>query len=453
MTGSLTFESNYLLRPAIQRAARLTPDWRVLSEIAMCVVPSLAAVAAGKPDVGAILYYAALLCILLQHAMLRDPLRFLSLLVGTIPAMMIFRDHFYYNSPQVLFATGLVLLFETKRQSATLLWHDPLVKAIIVAMTVYWLLAFAITRNYAANLRALELAFSVAAICVLGRRRPLLCTALLGIAVNILLQGLALLRFGDRLGMAEMEGGRVGNPISFGIPSALVFLLCIAHRGEWLMLREHPIWRTLITLLSATALLLSTSRGSWLVAFGGLIVIFITDRGQRKQLLGYACLVILAGLLLSQSSAGTTFGSYLNKTFDPEQSWAKRTTGRAAQWSAFPTVLAASPVWGFGPGTGRDIAAIYAGRYIIWHSLYLQIGAETGLLGLSLLALFLFALFQRATRQLRTKATVIPLLGALGYALIGVSVPGLDAASGLFLGLGLLSLKGKLYRVTRIQLT
>ena len=453
MTGSLALEHNFLVRPATQRVARLTPDWWVLSEIALCAIPSLAGLAAGKPDLGAVFYYVALLGILLRHAMLRDPLRFLAVLVGTIPPMMIFRDHFYYNSPQLFFFAGLVLLFETKRQSAIALWREPLVKALIIAMTCYWLLAFAITRSYASNLRALELAFSVAAICVLGRRRPLLCTALLGVAGSILLQGLALMRYGDRLGMAEMESGRVGNPISYGIPAALTFLLCIAHRGEWLLLRQHPVWRTLMTVFSATALLLSTSRGSWLVVLGGLVVIFITDRGQRKLLLGYASLVILTGLLLSHFSAGATFGSYLDKTFDPEQSWAKRTTGRAAQWSAFPSVIAASPVWGFGPGTGRDVAAIYAGRYLIWHSIYLQVGAETGLLGMSLLALFVFALFKHAMRQLRAKATVIPLLGALGYTLIGVSVPGLDAASGLFLGIGLLSLNGRLYRVTRIPLT
>jgi stearoyl-CoA desaturase (delta-9 desaturase) len=34
--------------------------------------------------------------------------------------------------------------------------------------------------------------------------------------------------------MAEMEGTRIGNPISFGIPAALVLLLCLADDGRWL---------------------------------------------------------------------------------------------------------------------------------------------------------------------------------------------------------------------------
>ena len=428
-----------LVKPSIDR--------RTLAEICLCAAPSLAATAAGTPSVGAAIYFSLLLAIFTVHLITRQPHRFLALLIGTIPPMMIFRGYFFYNSPQILFLTGLLLVFELQRPAISRLWRDPLMKSLILGTLVYWLIGVILTGSYVPNFRALELAFAVSAIYVLNRRRNLLCTALLGIGVSIILQGAALLRFGTRLGMAEIEGQRLGNPISFGIPAAFIFLLSILYKGEWLLLRHHPIWRLLITIMAAAALLLSTSRGSWLAAFAGVLLIFWANAEQRKFLLVFAAVIVAAALLYGHSSQGSTLESYLERTFSTDESWSKLTTGRSEQWAAIPYVIADSPVWGFGPGSGRDISLQYSGHYLIWHALYMQIGAETGLIGLSLLLLFFVAMFRRAARELIKSRTVVPLLGAVCYSLIALTIQGLDAASGLFLALALMRRDGALFRV------
>jgi len=67
----------------------------------------------------------------------------------------------------------------------------------------------------------------------------------------------------------------------------------------------------------------------------------------------------------------------------------------------------------------------------------MQFGAETGLLGLSLLVILLIAFTRRAWIHYRRIHEVMPLIGILGFLTIGVSVPALDGLSGMFLGLAL----------------
>jgi O-antigen ligase len=101
-------------------------------------------------------------------------------------------------------------------------------------------------------------------------------------------------------------------------------------------------------------------------------------------------------------------------------------------------VIAASPVWGFGPGNGRRISVIYAHKNIIWHSLYMQFIAETGLIGFALLLILLSALVRRAWTHYRRAREIMPLIGILGFMTIGISVPALDGLSGMFVGLALI---------------
>jgi O-antigen ligase len=449
MTAAVSALYRPQLAPQIAEFIKPSIDRRTLGEICLCAGPSLAATAAGAPAVGAAIYFSILFAIFAVHLLTRQPHRFLALLIGTIPPMMIFRGYFFYNSPQILFATGLILIFELQRPAISRLWRDPLMKSLILGTLVYWLIGVALTGSYVPNFRGLELAFAVSALYVLGRRRTLLCTALLGIGISVILQGAALLRFGTRLGMAEIEGQRIGNPISFGVPAAFIFLLSILYKGEWLLLRNHPVWRFLITMMAAMALLLSTSRGSWMAAFGGVFLIYLANPEQRKLLIVFAAVIVIGALLFTHASQGSTLGRYLERTFSTTESWSKLTTGRSEQWAAIPHVLADSPVWGFGPGSGRDISRQYSGHYLIWHALYLQIAAETGLIGLSFLLLFFVAMFRRAVRELTSSRTVVPLMGAVCYSLIALTIQGLDAASGLFLALALMRRDGALFRLRR----
>jgi O-antigen ligase len=238
--------------------------------------------------------------------------------------------------------------------------------------------------------------------------------------------------------MAQVDGARLGNPISFGIPAALVVLLSMADGGRWLMLRDRPGLRTAINALTGLLLVLSTSRGSWLVLIVGALVLMCTDHRQRKVLLGSFAALALFVVVWIQLEPSRTLAHYFEETFSPDESWSKRTTGRAEQWAAIPHVVADSPVWGFGPGNGRRISVLYAHKNIIWHSLYMQFAAETGLIGLAMLALMLGALVGRAWTHYQRAREVIPLIGIVGFLTIAISVPAIDGLSGMFVGLALI---------------
>jgi O-antigen ligase len=412
-------------------------DRAVLAQIGFAVVPAMAAVAAGRPSTGAIYLLTVLFACLVYHFVTRTPASASAVMIGTLPAWMLLRNYFFYNSIEAVLFLCCLAWMEGQKADFKAVWRDGLVRCFVAFFAIYWALAWAFTGSYASEMRAFELVFSALNIYLLGKHRRLLGTAFIGVAISVIAIGMGLLPYGDRLGMAEIDGARLGNPISFGIPAALVLLLSIADGGRWMLLSGRPYLRMAINAVTGLLLVLSTSRGSWLVLIVGGLVIAFTDRKQRKVLLLSSAALCLCVIVWMRVEPSQTLQHYLEKTFSPEESWSKRTTGRAEQWEAFPRVIADSPAFGFGPGNGRRISVLYAHKNIIWHSIYMQFGAETGLIGLSLLVLLLGALVQRAWRHYRRVREVMPLIGILGFLTIGVSVPALDGLSGMFLGLAL----------------
>lgn len=107
-----------------------------------------------------------------------------------------------------------------------------------------------------------------------------------------------------------------------------------------------------------------------------------------------------------------------------------------------------SPLWGFGPGSGRLIYSQYAytaaeegweldKKHIVWHSLYLHVGAETGAIGLAALAFILLPPLSQGFTRARQHGELTLFLGVIGFMTIGLSVSAMGMNSGIFLGLGL----------------
>lgn len=428
-------------------AVPLGLDRVLLAEILALIVPAWAAVAAGSPGIGGYWYFSLLSLFILWHWAHKQPHRVSGLLLGTVPAMGIFRNYFYYNSPEVYFFIAFLLWMELRPKQFADMMRDRLTVGLLTFSVVYWAVSFLNRGDYSANLRATEISLSVASAVLLYTEAAAFRTALLSVGLGILIQGIALRGYGDRLGFGMIDGANIGNPISFGLPAALLFLLSVIHGGRWILAASSPLWRATLTALSGIALLLSTSRGSWLVTFVGLCYIFVFDKKQRPLLIAYILLMAVFGAILTQTQAGETFAFYLDRTFGGDVSFDKRTTGRAEQWAAFPAMIADSPLWGHGAGNARDVAEKYAGRFLALHSLYLQIGAELGLIGLSLVALFACYAIKRGWFYLQKFGEPVPLLGALCYFTAAVSVPAIDATTGLFLSLGLVRIKGRMFRV------
>jgi O-antigen ligase len=423
---------------AALRVTRTTFDRAVFGQIAVAVIPAMAAVAAGRPSVGAVYLLAVLFACLVYHFVTRTPVAASAVMIGTLPVWMLLRNYFFYNSIEIVLALCALAWMEGAMGDFKAIWKDRLVRYFVSFFAIYWAMAWLITGSYASEMRAFELVFSALNIYLLGKHRRFLGTAFLGVALSVVAIGAGLLPYGDRLGMAEVDGSRLGNPISFGIPATLIILLALSDGGRWLILRDRPVARMALNAVTGLLLVLSTSRGSWLVLIVGAIVIVCADRRQRKVLLLSFAVLTVCVLVWMRVEPSGTLQHYFEKTFSPEESWSKRTTGRAEQWAAIPHVIADSPAWGFGPGNGRRISVLYAHKNIIWHSIYMQFAAETGLIGLALLALLLGAMIRRAWTHYRRAGEVMPLIGILGFMTIGVSVPALDGLSGMFLGMALI---------------
>lgn len=234
---------------------------------------------------------------------------------------------------------------------------------------------------------------------------------------------------------------------------ALIILLTIADDGRWMALNHRRWLRWTINIAAGMFVLLSTSRGSWSVVAAGVVVMLLLSRHRMRIAAAVLVAAIAIGIWLRAANPEVV-DKYFYKTFESDEEWS-HLNARVAQWDAFPDAFAQSPIWGFGPGRGRGVSTIYSGHNLIWHSLYLQIGIECGSIGLLLLAALLISQVYRSLRHLYVHKEIVPLLGIVGFMTIGVSVPGIDGISGLFLGLSMLSgssPRGAIFRLVPVRL-
>ena len=371
-----------------------------------------------------------------------------ALIVASLPALSYIRVFFFYNSVLFMLGLGLVFWFAHSHKECARLWKNQLIRWFFIAGMLYWVLSVLLTGHYHANIRVLEMLCSAGSIYLLAFYPKYLASALGGLSISIIAVVIGVFGLGDRLGMASINGAMVGNAISFGLPVALVLILAAADSGKWLLLQKSGIIKNVLIAMCATFLLLSTSRGSWLVAIVGIGVAVFYQSQQRRKIFVAILLMgcVLVGVL--QTKGGERVSEWFEKLTDSERTLSQKTTGRFEQWLLFSEVLEDSPIWGVGPGHGKKAFGTYAavnrdvtvghGKELAWHALYMQVGVETGMIGLIVLAIFLGRLIVKTIIYRRLTGQVVPLIGILGFMTIGISVPGLDSISGLFLGLAFL---------------
>jgi O-antigen ligase len=258
-------------------------------------------------------------------------------------------------------------------------------------------------------------------------------------AISVSAYAIAMLPYGVRLGEGDLDNGQtIGNPILVGMPSALIVILAVSDRGRYLLMESNLIGRLVLCLTAAQWLIFSGSRGSWLVTITSLLLVFSFNKRSRKPLLiSLVLLSILAAVVLQVTDRGAQTANTFDRTVDSNRTLANRTSGRSVMWSVLPAIFAKSPVWGWGPGMGAQVDKLFTGRTLLFHSLYLQVIVETGLLGAIPLAILIGCAVHRSILHLRRFGEVTPLLGIVGFMLLGVSVTAFDILSGILFGLAL----------------
>src|SRR6266571_7775451 len=184
-------------------------------------------------------------------------------------------------------------------------------------------------------------------------------------------------------------------------PGLAILIMGKVRRDQWLLVG-------LFTLFPVAALFLSASRGgiiSFLVQVGLLLLLIWLRRGERKQLVAVAAVLLVAGALvtwLGVERALQRFSSY--RTLEVRED--KRISMARDTWRIFLD----HPLLGTGLGTLRDVfpkyETLYDGKVVNHtHNDYLEALAETGLAGGACCAWFLAVLMIRGIRQVRSGAS------------------------------------------------
>jgi putative inorganic carbon (hco3(-)) transporter len=227
------------------------------------------------------------------------------------------------------------------------------------------------------------------------------------------------------------------------------FCLAFATGGTDPVLRALSKW---CLALASIALLLTQSRGGLLAFVAILLVQVCFSARDRKTRLRRIALA-LVGCLLVAAVAGFFF-QRLGEIDD------FTAVSRLAIWGGAFTVFARSPMLGTGFGNLRALMGGLLSLPDGWtgdaHNLYLELLAETGLIGFVVFSVLIVLALRTALKQLRSPKNAFNKMTALAIfaALCGVLVHGTvdylfhttpQVAALFFLVLGLLSAQASLY--------
>jgi O-antigen ligase len=181
--------------------------------------------------------------------------------------------------------------------------------------------------------------------------------------------------------------------LGFGWPNELGVFFAVSVPLSWYALRTAggPLSRLMAAagLMAAGFGLLATfSRGSWLALLLSAGIFLLSGEARLLLRLGFG--VAAAAGLADLASGGVVIGRLLSLVDDPY------VVQRAALMLVAVLMFLANPIVGVGPGGFQEHLGLYGPRVSwLWdyvgsaHNMYLEMGAETGVLGLGALLTFL----------------------------------------------------------------
>ncbi len=198
--------------------------------------------------------------------------------------------------------------------------------------------------------------------------------------------------------------GLMGHPLTLAY-NAMIFCLLSYSQGLWLWQkhrREAKLWLLQAGLLFYIIILSGSRFPAFLTICLFFTGFFATKMARWRWPLFAAAFGIL-GLLFGLSLLDPNLQGRLTEVFNTQGDWEER-FDRLVFWKVHARMIVDHPFFGVGFAHYKDVLAQYyqslgyewvANKYNA-HNIYLQSGAQAGLLGLSALALLLGAFFRLA---------------------------------------------------------
>ena len=186
-----------------------------------------------------------------------------------------------------------------------------------------------------------------------------------------------------------------GNPNSFAswltimIPLALG-LSCFNFSNKYFWLKKYILWLLICVLIFC--LVLTHSKGAWIAVF--LSVVFLAILQKR----GRGAIIIILGLLILMLVFLPHLSEYINDYMTHSES------NRLTLWIESLAIIKDFPLLGCGLNTYSIVAPNY--KIVEWggiypHNSYLQMAAETGLLGLGAFLWIIITIFKTSSANLK----------------------------------------------------
>ncbi|MFG1921132.1 O-antigen ligase family protein [Cryptosporangium sp. NPDC048952] len=255
-----------------------------------------------------------------------------------------------------------------------------------------------VTATYAAGLLLLIAVLLVATSP--GRLRTLVGTAVVGsltVTLPILSQAEQLKPVYGGAVVRNRAQSIFADPNQFGCYAALIVLLAVG----WFLAAPHR-WERVLAALggagAAAALVLSLSRGAWLGTAAGLTVVALMHPAVRRTLVAAGAIgatLVAAGVLVSLTAPAEVRGGpaaglvevVVDRIAVIDDRAANPHDVRPITWREAVRQFTLHPVLGNGPGSFSTLAAespsvIQFAPRLHAHNALLQVGAETGVVGL-----------------------------------------------------------------------
>jgi len=250
--------------------------------------------------------------------------------------------------------------------------------------------------------------------------------------------GLAVAAGAGRVIEGRAEATGMYDPNDLALVGVVVFPLAI-----WMLRDQSRLWRWVgaaAVVGALAAVTLTASRGG---ALGLGAVLLLLAVQYRKQMSPLKKLMAMAVVVAALVSAPATFWSRFKTLADPNADYnMTEETGRIALWKRGLGYFASRPLTGVGLGQFSTAEGAWAAqtlgtvafKWSVAHSIWIQVLAETGLLGIvGFLGLYLPTLrdIRRTRARSATRAPPYEELRSFGAAL-GISIVGFFVA-GTFL--------------------